>query len=70
MLKSNWQPIETVPKNNTPVLVWLSGEHLSSRWHVATYHDNLIIIGGAFIFDVPPPTHWCHLPTAPSNAQI
>ena len=70
LIKMDWQPIETVPMNAEPVLVWLSGEHLNSRYHVATYHPNLIVIGGSFSFDVPTPTHWCWLPEPPKVNKI
>jgi len=62
----DWQPIETAPMDQTPILVWLAAEHLGSRAHVATFHPKVKCIGGAFSFDVPAATHWQPVPAGPN----
>ena len=61
-----WQPIETAPMDNLPILVWLADEYLGSRIHVATFHPNEKCISGAFAFDVPKATHWTKAPDGPN----
>jgi hypothetical protein len=60
-----WQPIETAPKDGS-FLVLLPLPHLNSRLQVATYHPNVQIVGGVFLFDLASqPTHWMPLPETP-----
>ena len=63
----NWQPIATVPKDGKAVLVFLAAEHMHSRIHAATYHQNVAIIGTSFAFDCPKATHWMPLPPPPTK---
>ena len=65
----DWQPIKTVPVSETPipVLVWLEADHLGSRVHAATYHKNIVCIGGSFSYDVPNATHWMPCPAGPND---
>ena len=64
---SDWQPIETIPKDGTPVLVWLPVKMLNSHVHAATYHPNIAMIGGRFYFDATSePTHWMPQPPEPT----
>lgn len=66
-----WQPIETAPKDGTPVLLagcrkpvvaaWLEDE--IDWWHV---DDNK---RGPFALRGPGPTHWMPLPAAPQAAE-
>jgi hypothetical protein len=61
-LVRQWQPIETAPKDGS-FLVLLPLPHLNSRIQVATYHPNVQIVGGVFLFDLASqPTHWMPLP--------
>lgn len=65
---SDWQPIETIPMDGTPVLVWLPRQYLGSRIHVATYRPNVKLVAGRFAFDLDrPPSHWRILPPAPGD---
>jgi len=64
---TKWKPIETVPYDGKPVLVYLESEMLKSRIHTATYHKNITIIGAHFDFDCPKATHWMPLPIAPEE---
>ena len=65
---SEWQPIETVPMDGTPVLVWLPEKMQHSHVHAATYLPNIKIIGGHFAFDATSePTHWMPLPPTPTQ---
>lgn len=71
-----WQPIETAPKDGTPVLLWEPEENLR--------HDGIAMVGEYVAFPDPPPngyhsgwfdnvngrheimpTHWQPLPAAP-----
>ncbi|WP_428383669.1 hypothetical protein [Nevskia ramosa] len=61
----DWQPIETVPMDDTPVQVYLESPVLKSRIHTATFRPNMSIIAGGFGFDSPRATHWRRLPGAP-----
>jgi len=65
-----WQPIETAPKDGTPILCMMSGGYVVATWcrHRAYKHcwawmampwpkcDFLLAVE---------PTHWMPLPTAP-----
>lgn len=51
----DWQPIETAPKDGTPVLTWDGAECM-----VLAYYDD----GTP---DYYQPTHWMPLPHPPSN---
>lgn len=68
---SSWQPIETIPMDGSPVLVWCP-EEISRRSHVqiANYRPNCQIVGNMFAFDLcAKPTHWMPLPAPPSVEQ-
>jgi hypothetical protein len=66
----SWQPIETAPKDGTPVLVCLECEFGGSLLHVGKWSTTmngrpLGMIGGHMAFDLPPATHWMPLPAPP-----
>lgn len=68
----DWQPIATVPRDTTPVLVWLSEPHLHSHVHAAWFAPNMTsgCIGGCFGFDLKgKPTHWAPQPSGPLKAE-
>jgi len=69
MDKSSWQPIETAPRDRTPILVYLANSHLGSRIQVAVLHKNVSLVGGNFSFDAPKMTHWQPLPEPPDPAK-
>lgn len=49
-------------------LVYLSKKHLGKRIHTASYHKNLVEVGGGFDFDLDGVvTHWQTLPEPPEN---
>ncbi|WP_229011627.1 DUF551 domain-containing protein [Paraburkholderia gardini] len=62
---SDWQPIETAPAEGQ-FLVYMPDEKRQPI-QVARWHPNVKIIGGAFAFDLPPPTHWMPLPEPPTG---
>ena len=64
---SDWQPIETAPKDGTPMLVYLAEVMVNSYVQVATFHPNISIVGGQFAFDAPQATHWMPLPEPPKE---
>jgi hypothetical protein len=64
----DWRPIETVPYDGKPVLVWLAEprHHSNSRVDIGVFHPKIQSVGGSFIFDAPTVTHWAPLPEGPS----
>lgn len=58
-----WQPIDTAPKTGQ-FLVYMP-THKRQPIQVADWHPNAQVIGNAFAFDMPPPTHWMPLPPPP-----
>lgn len=73
-----WKPIETAPKDQTCVLLWVGKENTESGMIIAFWGDE-----DADNFDPAhwwfeeewhgntiggAPTHWCSLPDAPSDA--
>ncbi len=62
---SGWQPIESVPRDGRPVLVYLEAERLKSRVHGAFFRPNVAVVGGVFEFDMPKATHWMPMPEPP-----
>jgi hypothetical protein len=64
-MKAQWQPFDTVPRDDTPVLVYLEKALLRSHIHMGRFDEKLGIIGGSFDFDCPKATHWMPLPAPP-----
>jgi hypothetical protein len=63
---SGWQPIESAPVDGEPFQVWLPEKWQHSHVHTATFHPNVRVVGGLFLFDLPcQPTHWSRLPPGP-----
>lgn len=63
-----WRPIDTIPMDGTPVLVWLpdDGAFRRSNVQVANYTKNCKIVGNVFAFDLrKQPTHWMPCPEGP-----
>ena len=58
---SGWQPIETAPKDGTPILVFDEGAIC-----IATFADDYWWDNGAMTI---PPTHWMPLPDPPVAAR-
>lgn len=59
-----WQPIETAPKDGTPVLVWTSDvgkEGLTEFASVCSYHPD----AGFCTHELMAATHWMPLPDPP-----
>jgi hypothetical protein len=62
---NEWQPIETAPKDGTPVLVFVPkawGKH--DEIHVGKQR-RFWVVGNQFYFDIGNPTHWMPLPEPP-----
>ena len=72
----NWQPIDTAPKDGTPVLLYLNDAdqmqyHALGRILVGHWDDHprcRCWIAGGYMRRVFPPTHWAPLPEPPANA--
>ncbi len=62
-------PMDTVPMDGTPVLVYLETESLGSRWHSARFRPNYKLIGHHFAFDVSKPLGWIPQPQEIQNDQ-
>lgn len=65
----NWLPIETVPKDRTPVLVFLERPMQHSRIHAAWFGKDIGVIGTVFAFDAPKATHWRRMVEGPDEAK-
>lgn len=67
---SEWQPIETAPKDGTEILVWMGARILLARWDAETYHKrprphwSSFVMGRTWSRDNQP-THWVPLPDPP-----
>lgn len=55
---NGWFPIDTIPKDGTPVLVWLPEPSLGCHIHGARCRENGFVIGHHFVYDTGKPTHW------------
>lgn len=67
---SDWQPIETAPKDGTPVLLWVGSLWTTGRW--SGWNWEVLETGIGYESDpVLPddPTHWQPLPLGP-NGEI
>jgi hypothetical protein len=70
---SNWQPIETAPKDGTDILIWNGSWMVTVRWappYQYGYWD-LVECGthasdGFLTYD---PTHWMPLPSKPQKEE-
>jgi hypothetical protein len=76
MNMAEWQPIETIPCDGTPVLVWLPKKLTASHVHAARKskisNGYMFIVGSIFAFDLPEaeqPTHWMPQPSAPTSRE-
>ena len=69
---SDWQPIETVPRDGTSVDLWFAGEW-NRRMPDAYWSEALkawVPYGrGCSYLDSPIITHWMPLPQAPAHAE-
>lgn len=73
MTRSDWQPIETAPKDGTRVFLWLADEGFPvlGAWIAWEKGDE----PGWFLFemhsydDLHDVTHWLPLPAAPADTQ-
>lgn len=63
--KDTWYPIDTVPMNGQPVLVYLEEAMLGSRIQAASFLKHIGTIGSLFAFDAPKATHWRYPPDGP-----
>lgn len=58
---TNWQPIETAPKDGTEILVYSDGRVISTFWSFCA-EDWVDVLRGYTMRD---PTHWMSLPEPP-----
>jgi hypothetical protein len=65
---SAWQPIETAPNDETPVLAWWS-QYPYEGYLVVCQRSNGTWTRNADGFGVQPPTHWMPLPPSPSSKK-
>ena len=68
---TDWKPIESAPRDGTPVLVWLKKTSLGSHVHAAMLRPKgkPSTIGHHFQFDVGEPTHWMPIPDPPEEER-
>lgn len=72
MTETQWQPIETAPRDGTRVLVWIADEQPGHNVAFAKvwFYDNGTVGGGAEGYNGRwNLTHWTHLPAAPKEAK-
>lgn len=65
---SNWQPIDTAPKDGTPVLLWVGGLWTTGRW--SGWNWEVLETGIGYESDpvlADDPTHWQPLPLGPNG---
>lgn len=63
---SEWQPIETAPRDGMPILGYKNGNMATVRWLWGDW--SLCIPGGYAEEDDWNPTHWMPLPEPPAEA--
>jgi hypothetical protein len=67
---SNWQPIETAPKDGTTIVGWSKENGADILFYGMTEHDDVIEEGWLYHFDFQTwptkPTHWMPLPKPPT----
>ena len=62
-----WQPIETAPKDGTPVLGYRDGDMATVEWR-ATWGEWVLAVPGAYAEDDDwKPSHWMPLPNPPER---
>lgn len=73
---TTWRPIETAPRDRTPILVYMPEPDLGRHVHSAQFMDaadgkrGVSLIGHHFAFDAPAqPTHWLPPPDAPTASE-
>lgn len=69
---SKWKPIETAPRDETPIDIWCArvGERLPNYYRVDMGGDNVFykpVISGRTV--VRTASHWMPLPEPPESAQ-
>ncbi len=75
---SEWQPIETAPKDGGSVLLFIDRTAIEGQWDNETRADGYVYGDGKWVvdslpshgcgccsYDNPEPTHWMPLPEAP-----
>jgi hypothetical protein len=68
-LTMEWQPIETAPKDGTPVLGYRDVDGVMATVYWTTWGGwSLVAPGGYAEEDDWEPTHWMPLPDPPKNA--
>ena len=63
---SEWQPIETAPKDGTAVLVY-DGKITTAEWYGLGGYWSLCRVGAWAEDSETDPTHWMPLPDPPSG---
>jgi len=74
MSKSDWQPIETAPKDGTEILVWRKPIRVVAQWvkkdQSFGVEDSWTFLTEAEGYDSDyRPTHWMPLPLPPEEPQ-
>ena len=66
-MTTQWQPIETAPKDGTKICVaWYDDYAKKWRFHVDHWRKFHPIVGGEGFGGITQPTHWMPLPEPPS----
>lgn len=64
--QSQWQPIETAPKDGTEILLFDRGQICHGYWG-GDFHNTFLMVRGVGFADGA--THWMPLPSAPNESD-
>jgi hypothetical protein len=70
---SDWQSIETAPKNGTPILLWIGHRLIEAKWEDTWWNEDRTGAWAARWAEIDSygvvidedPTHWMPVPRAP-----
>ena len=66
----NWEPIETAPKDGTPILGYARGDYTVVRWNKNGHYWTLCVCGTRADDGEWWPTYWLPLPPPPTDDQL
>jgi hypothetical protein len=65
---TSWQPIETAPKDGTPVDLWYEGERLTNySWEQLSPDNGFFSPNRSGVCGVRNASHWMPIPEAPHD---
>jgi len=64
---SEWQPIETAPKDGTEILIFVDGHREVSHFEAGETGWPWVDYSGTSAWRIDLPTHWMPLPAPPAS---